>query len=200
VALAFAPLLWSSALASAGSAPVRSDFLLPNVPGWTVSAESASRPWRPHFAGADFIRIGHYRDSSGREVDLTIAFFARQREGAELVGFGQGAVEPNGDWSWTMDSVAPPNGRAEIISSNRIVRHVVSFYRVGEITTGSSAAIKLETIKVRLFGGRQRAVAILVSAQTPGDGADPRPAIDDFLSSLGSVDTLADGIRSQSRP
>ncbi len=192
IAVAALPLLWSSAIASAGTATAPSDFALPEVPGWTRSASRATRPWQPHFAGADFVRLGHYRDSEGHEVDLAVASFARQREGAELVGFGQGAVAPHGDWSWASDAAAPPNGRAEIISSRRVARHVVSFYRVGSITTGSAAAVKLETVKARLLGGPQRAVAILVSAEVPADGSDPGPSIQSFLSSLGPVDGLAD--------
>jgi len=192
VAVAALPLLWSSAIASAGTAPAPADLVLPVVPGWTRSDDSATRTWQPHFAGADLVRLGHYRDSSGREVDLAIAWFASQREGAELIGFGQGAAAPNGEWSWSADLAGPPNGRAEIISSRRTARHVVSFYRVGSITTGSAAAVKIETVKARLLGGPQRAVAILVSAEVPGDGADPGPSIQSFLSSLGPVDRLAD--------
>lgn len=193
IGVAAAPLLWSAAIASS-SAPVPSDLALPDVPGWTRSAATATRPWQPHFAGADFVRLGHYRDSAGREVDLAIAYFARQREGAELVGYGQGAVAPHSDWSWASNATAPPKGRAEIISSHRIARHVVSFYRVGSITTGSAAEVKLETIRTRLLGGPQRAVAILVSAQAPGDGTDPALSIQSFLSSLGPVDGVADNI------
>ena len=62
---------------------------------------------------------------------------------------------------------------------------MVSFYRVGDIVTGSGVGVKIETMKVRLLGGPQRAVAVLVSG-------DSRAAIDDFLRALGSVAPLAD--------
>jgi hypothetical protein len=68
----------------------------------------------------------------------------------------------------------------------------VSFYRVGSVLTGSPAAVKLETVKVRLLGGPQRAAAVLVSAPALAPGVSPRPAIDAFLSSLGSPAALAD--------
>ena len=67
---------------------------------------------------------------------------------------------------------------------------MVTFYRVGDIVTGSQAAVKLETARVRLLGGPQRAVAVLVSAPGRADGR--RPAIDAFLSSLGPIAPLAD--------
>ena len=74
-----------------------------------------------------------------------------------------------------------PNGRAELISSHGTIREVVSFYRVGDIVTGSAAKSKLETVRVRLLGGPQRAVAILVSAEATAKGGNPRPSIDAFV-------------------
>jgi hypothetical protein len=52
--------------------------------------------------------------------------------------------------------------------------------------------VKIETMKVRLLGGPQRAVAVLVSAEAPGAETDARPAIDDFLRALGPIAPLAD--------
>ncbi|MGZ8283341.1 MAG: hypothetical protein ACXWUN_10385, partial [Allosphingosinicella sp.] len=51
---------------------------------------------------------------------------------------------------------------------------------------------KVETMKRRLFGGPQRAAAILISARAPATGVSPRPPIDDFLAALGPVGPLAD--------
>jgi len=69
---------------------------------------------------------------------------------------------------------------------------VATFYRIGGITTGSKMRVKLETLKVRLLGGPQRAVAVLVSAEQPNRNVSARPAIDAFLARLGPVDRLAD--------
>jgi len=191
LALAAAPPLWSAAIASAGSrAPA--DIVLPQVEGWQRVARDKGRPWQPHFGGADMIRIGRYRSRAGQEVDLAIALFARQAEGRELVGYGQGAVASQGAWSWAADAEAPPRGKAERISSHGTIREVASFYRVGDILTGSAAAVKLATVRARLLGGPQRAVAVLVSAEAPAAGVDPRPAIDAFLKDLGPLDALAD--------
>jgi hypothetical protein len=43
-------------------------------------------------------------------------------------------------------------------------------------------------MKVRLIGGPQRAVAVLVSSA----GGAPRQAIDTFVAALGPIDQLAD--------
>jgi exosortase A len=185
VGLALIPLAWSGAVTAAGVRAVPAAIAVPDVPGWRRVPAGQGRFWQPHFAGADLARIAHYRDGRGRAIDLAIILFARQSEGRELVGFGQGAAAPDGAWAWTADAAPPPGGRAERIASHGLEREVVSFYRVGTIVTGSKLGVKLETLKVRLLGGPQRAVAVLVSSES-------RPAIDDFLARLGPIDRLAD--------
>jgi exosortase A len=188
ITLAAAPLLWSSAIASAGSRAAPAGIALPTLTGWTPVAPGG-RLWQPHFAGADRIATGRYRDASGDEVDLAIIVYARQSEGHKLIGFGQGAA--GGHWAWTADAPAPAGGRSEMLFSFGTVREVISFYRIGSIVTGSPAAAKLETMKAHLLGGPQRAVAILVSAEQP-PGGSARPALDSFLRALGPIDRLAD--------
>ena len=185
IGLAALPLAWSSAVTAAGAHAVPADIIMPAPAGWQRVGAGRGRAWQPHFAGADLVRIAHYRDREGKAVDLAIVLFARQSEGRELVGFGQGAVAPESAWAWTADAAPPPNGRAERIASHGLEREVVSFYRVGNIVTGSVLGVKLETLKTRLIGGPQRAVAVLVSS-------DSRPAIDDFVRALGPIDRLAD--------
>lgn len=188
-ALAAAAPLWTGAVAAAGTRAAPA-IALPDVPGWTRIRSGGE--WRPHYVGADRIALGRYRDSAGREVDLAIVVFARQEEGRELVGYGQGASDEDGAWSWTADTPPPPGGKAERIGSHGKVREVASFYRVGTVLTGSAARVKLETVRVRLLGGPQRAVAVLVAAPAPADGLSPRPAVDSFLRALGPVEELAD--------
>jgi EpsI family protein len=192
LALAAAGPLWAMAVSVSGTREPPPVVALPDVPGWQRVAAGPGIPWSPHYAGADRLVLGHYRDARGRVVDLAITVFARQGDGRKLVGFGQGAVIPNGRWAWTADEPSPPDGRAERIASHGVARDVLSFYRVGELLTGSQMGVKLETMKVRLFGGPQRAVAVLVSAQAPAAATDPRPAIDDFLRALGPIAPLAD--------
>jgi exosortase A len=196
--MALLPFAWSAAIASQ-AAPPAAELTLPEVPGWS-RVPASGRPWQPHFAGADHIRMGRYRNAAGQEVDLAIAYFARQAEGRELVGFGQGPVEPEGAWAWSGKGSPPPNGRLDRIVSHGTVREVAIFYRVGSILTGSPTAVKLETMKTRLLGGPQRAVAILVSAETPAASISARPAIDSLLNDLGSIEALADGAAGLPRP
>ena len=189
VALAALPLAWSAAVASRPQAAAE-DFALPDVPGW--ERVQPSRKWRPHFAGADLFRFGTYRNRAGQEVDLAIAVYERQEEGRELVGFGQGPVAPKSRWAWTATGDAPAGARLDRLASHGRIREVATFYRVGRIVTGNDLAVKVETMKTRLFGGPSRAVAVMVSAEAAAESVSPRPAIDAFLKALGAPSVLAD--------
>ncbi|WP_313807708.1 exosortase A [Sphingobium sp.] len=192
LAIILAAPIWLAASAASG------EFLpgapaMPQVKGWTRSDERPLHPWRPRFDGADYLAMTRYRNAAGQVVDLAIATFDRQDEGRELVGFAQGAADPDSNWTWSQPAPAPANARGEQITGpGRVVRHVVSFYVVGKgAPTGSGHLVKLETMKARLLGSDQRAAAILVSAED-GAGHSSDAAIGAFLHDLGDVKDLAD--------
>lgn len=186
-----APLWLTATAASAEPLPARID--LPVVKGWTRTGQAQSYPWTPRFDGADHRVTGHYRNGAGQVIDLTIVAYARQDEGRELVGFGQGAADPDSQWVWSSPARAPANARGEQITApGPVVRHVVSFYIVGQgAPTGSRPTVKIETMKARLLGQDQRAIAILISAQE-GEGQPADVAISAFLADMGDVKLLAD--------
>lgn len=188
--VAAVPYGWSAYVA-AKSSTVPERIALPQVQGWQVVPYVPTAHWTPRFVGGSHYLFGRYRNAAGQEADLFVVVYERQREGRELVGFGQGTIDPGGYWSWTANTVAPANGRAERIKTKGAAREVVSFYRVNGTTSGSAARIKLATLQARLTGGDQQAVAILVSAEQVG-GTSPRPAIDAFVKSLGDIDKVAD--------
>lgn len=181
---------WSSWIA-ARAAPLPARVELPEVPGWHRVGPSAVA-WAPNFPGADHILIGHYADGRGRAVDLSVAVYASQHEGKELVGFGIGAIRENDRWVRIADLPALSDGHAlRMTGPGRVERVTVSWYRVGDTLTGSDSQVKLETLKTKLLGGNQAAVAVLLSAeQGPDDGA--QAAIGDFLNALGPMDAFAD--------
>lgn len=187
-----APPVWSHMSVWQAEAALAAP-VLPDVPGWHRAEPSNAVPWAPHFTGADHVVQGHYEDGRGHGVDLAIISYARQSEGRELIGFGQGAAAPEGDWSWTRSAWAPSGARGEEITGpGRMLRHVVSFYRVGKgALTGSEGQVKLDTMTARLRGGDQRAVAILISAED-SETASADAAIRVFLQSLGDPEDLAD--------
>lgn len=191
LAIAAVPFAWSTLIAASAS-PVPPQIALPEIPGWQSVDYTPQVQWKPHFAKASHELLGRYRNEAGQEADLYIVVYDRQSEGRELVGYGQGAVGPDSAWSWIESCASPTQGRCERISADgKALREVVSYYRVGGITSGSGSAIKLATLKARLLGGNQQAVAVLVSSERVGK-TEPRPAIDAFVKSLGDIDKLAD--------
>jgi exosortase A len=186
----------SLSLAWAGAIAARADTLparvaLPQVAGWTRVPLSTRAAWTPNFPGADHFLMGRYSDGMGAEVDLVLAVYGSQREGKELVGFGQGAIRENDKWVRIEDLSQLDGGKALRMTSGSVEREVVTWYRVGDITTGSDNRVKAETLKAKLLGGRQRAVAVMVSAER-GSELPTRAAIKRFLAAIGPVDRVAD--------
>lgn len=185
---------WSHVSALAGRGELAS-MAPPAIPGWQRTTAPMAYAWAPHFAGADRTVQARYADRQGHIVDLAIIGYARQSEGRELIGFGQGAADPASEWAWSSPAWSPADARGEIITApGPVRRHVVSFYRVGGSgMTGSSAQIKLATMKAKLLMRDQRALAILISAEDR-EGAPAEAAIRAFLDSLGNPQSLADAI------
>ncbi|MBX9860985.1 MAG: exosortase A [Sphingomonas sp.] len=179
---------WSSvATGRADTLPAR--IALPEVPDWHQVPSSTRAPWSPYYPGADHFLIGRYADAQGHQVDLAIAVYASQREGHEVIAFGVGPLRE--DDRWVRVSGLPPvaGGAAmRITAPGPVERVVVSWYRIGDTLTASPASVKLATLRVRLLGGRQAAIAVHVSAEEP----DGEAAIARFLAALGPVERIAD--------
>ncbi|MEO9633873.1 MAG: exosortase A [Parasphingorhabdus sp.] len=191
-AIVLVPVIWTTALAARESS-VPEKVTLPSVAGWQIVDYQPLYAWEPRFDGASHQILGRYRNQkSGAEVDLSIAVYDRQEDGREIVGYGQGALVPDTQWSWSRDLDAPQGAVAvELIAPGPVVRNVASFYRIGGKLTGSASVVKLETLKSKILGGPQQAVAILVSSEKKGEQS-PLVSMDAFLSDLGPVDKLAD--------
>jgi exosortase A len=182
---------WSSAIASRAQAlPAHID--LPQIAGWQRAPLSTRAPWQPNYPGADHQLFGRYVDPQGNAVDLAIAVYGSQREGRELVGFGIGVVREDSPWV-RIEDLDDLNGGSvmRITAPGPVERQVATWYRVGNVVTADEKIVKLETLKAKLLGGPQRAVAIHISAEAL-PGRDPRAAMAKFLSALGPLDRLAD--------
>lgn len=189
--------IWASVIATRADA-LPAQIALPEVPGWQRIAMNARAPWQPHYPGADHFLIGRYGDGQGNAVDLAIAVYDSQREGKELIAFGQGALREGGEWIRVED--LPPIEGGSVVRMTRpgpVEREAATWYRVGDVLSSSAKAVKLEILKNRLFGGPQAGVAILVSAER--DGATARGAIEKFLAALGPLDGLADEASGRAR-
>ncbi len=182
---------WSAAIASRAQVlPQRID--LPPVAGWTRGPVSIRAPWTPNYPGADHQLFGRYVDAQGNAVDLAIAVYGSQREGKELVGFGVGVTQQDDVWVRVDDQPDLNSGSVvRIRTVGQVERQVATWYRVSNVLTADPKIVKLETLKAKLLGGPQRAVAIHVSAEAV-PGKDPRAAMAKFLQALGPLDALAD--------
>jgi exosortase A len=188
------PLAWQSAIASTGRVDVPNQISLPTVLGWERAQAAHRFPWAPHFLGADHLVQGNYRTEGGDQVDFAIAVYGWQAEGRELVGYGQGAIDPASSWAWASEAAKPRFGKAERIAApGPISREVLSVYWVDGRVTGSASDVKFATLKTRLIGGEQAGVALLISAEDrPGKPA--RPSIDRFMTALGPPERIAEAV------
>jgi exosortase A len=178
---------WSAAVAGRAQ-PLPAHIDLPDIPGWHRVPVSTAAPWMPYYPGADHYLFGRYADASGATVDIGIAVFGSQREGKELIAYGTGVLRQEDRWVRVADLPAIAGGSAmRITAPGPVERIVATWYRVGDVTTQDETLVKIETMKARLLGGPQRAVAIHLSVE----GADPRP-ITRFLAALGPIDAVAD--------
>lgn len=191
------PLLWQFAQTALGHVPMPNQIVLPEIAGWQ-RAGTVADDWKPRFDGADHRLLGDYVNAKGNRVTLAVAVYAWQGDGKEIVGYAQGAADPDSHWSWTNNTPPPPGGKAERIFAPGLAREVASFYVVGAMTTGRAQIVKLATLKSRLIGGDQSAVALLVSAQDRRD-SPARPQIDTFLAALGPPEALATKLVTQAR-
>lgn len=189
VALAF--VAWGTALAArAQRLPAHID--LPEVAGWHRAPLSIRAPWMPTYPGADHALFGRYVDTRGDAVDLAVAVYGTQREGKELVGFGVGVLREDDRWVRVDDLSPIASGTAmRITAPGPVERVVATWYRVADVTTGDARRVKIETLRAKLLGGPQRAVAIHLSAEAL-PGQDPQVAIERFAQALGPMGALAD--------
>ncbi len=161
---------------------------LPDIAGWHRAPISTRAVWTPYYPGADHYLFGRYADASGATVDMSVAVFGSQHEGKELIAFGTGVLREEDRWGRVANLPDIAGGAAmRITAPGPVERIVATWYRVGDATTHDETRVKIETMKARLLGGPQRAVAIHLSVE----GADPRP-ITRFLAALGPLDAVAD--------
>ena len=171
---------------------------LPPVAGWTRVPPDRAAAWRPSYPGADHELFGRYRDRSGETVDLAMAAFAEQGEGKEMVGYGRGVLREEDRWIRVADLPPVAGGSAMRIvttgpDGRSVERVVATWYRIGGILTHDERRVKVETMRVKLLGGRQTAVALHLSVVTRPN-RDPVSIIDRFVRDAGPLDRMADDI------
>lgn len=189
---------WSAAVARQVR-PMEGAVALPKVPGWTRAPLSTRAPWTPYYPGADHFLIGRYVDGQGNAVDVAVAFFADQHESKELIAFGTGVLREEDAWVRVADLPPIAGGAAmRITAPGPVERVVATWYRVGDMVTDDDLAVKFATLKARLLGGDQWAVAVHLSAESEA-GHDPASAIRRFAAALGPIAPATDAMMRATR-
>ncbi|MEO5867835.1 MAG: exosortase A [Sphingomonas sp.] len=182
---------WASEI-DGRAAPLPDAISLPDVPGWHRAAMSERAPWSPNYPGADHFLIGRYQNAAGDTVDLALAVYGSQHEGKEIVAFGVGPLRQDDRWVRIEDLPDLDGGAVmRVTAAGPVERQIASWYRIGDVLTHNDERVKLETLRARLLGGDQRAVAVHLSTEVR-PRHDPRAAMTAFLSALGPVDVIAD--------
>jgi EpsI family protein len=167
------------------------------VAGWQRVDYSPAAPWEPRALGADHRLLGSYADASGQKVDVFYALYAAQTEGREAGGFGQGALIPDGTWSWSSNVAAPADGKGEVLVHKGATERLAhTWYRTDTLLTGSNARLKLANIADRLFL-RPRPTAVLILSSERETGRDPAEALRSFESVVGEIGPWMDRIGEQ---
>jgi exosortase A len=170
-------------------AAVPSQLALPVVAGWHRVDYHPEVWWEPRAGGADHRLLGRYEDASGRKVDVFYALYSAQREGREAGGYGEGALRPDGPWSWTADGLATPHAKAErLIAAGRIERLAETYYRTGALLTGSNIRLKLANIEDRLLLRPRPTMMLILSAE----GNRPEASLAAFRHAAGPLDAWMD--------
>jgi exosortase A len=142
----------------------------PTIAGWASAPVS---DWRPSFPGADRTLLGGF-ESGGRRVELFVAFYRHQRQGAEVV-YHANRFDGNG-WSRVESRMLDGLPGMPPAQEDRLVRGpdqrlVLSWYWVGGRFTASQYEAKLYQSISTLLGIRPAAAAVAISVERPEDAA-----------------------------
>jgi len=182
--------LWGSDREPPRSAPVVVELPAPEPPWHVVAA--AGPVWRPQVAGAQGASMRSY-ERSGDRVDLYVALFDRQREGAEVVN-GAHVWSSMGPWltisqqqvSLSLDGTPQtlPVTVIESAGERRLVGRI--FWVDGQLTTNTVHAKALQA-KVRLVGGIQAAALIVLSVPFTGNLSHSMALASEMFGQIGPI-------------
>lgn len=175
-------------------APMPKQIFLPEVPGWQRTDFAPAVPWQPRAAGAEHRLLGSYADAQGRKVDVFLALYPAQNEGREATGFGEGALPENSEWSWNSAGPQVANAKSDLLRARGSMERLAeTYYRNGDLLTGSALKLKLATIADRLLLRREPTTMLILSTEVTAD-EDPAIRLDRFRQSTGPVGPWMDRI------
>ncbi len=158
--------------------------------------KTAASDWRPVVPGEEVARFHHGYAHEGRNVDLYVAYFTRQRQGSELVGWRNRMADGETWYLRSRDRVdirvngAPVRAITTGLGNGERRRLVWHWYWVDGEFTGSRPWAKLLQARAELFNGERRAALVAVSAEQAGGSERASAAMAAFLNAAPQLDRL----------
>ncbi|WP_438731163.1 exosortase A [Parasphingorhabdus sp. DH2-15] len=189
------PMLWF-ALTTNASAVLPEQIKTPNVSAWQASEDRFNAPWQPIQKGAAHEIMQSYVNKQGAKVTLYFALYDRQSDGKELIGYGQGAFDPESEWAWAANGTAigdVPSIR--LTAPGPVHREAASIYIYGDTVSASATRIKIAMLQDRLIGRHQPAGVLIVSSED-SEGMPAAAAMQAFVDDNDGLEQLARKIAS----
>ncbi|KUR79359.1 exosortase A [Novosphingobium sp. Fuku2-ISO-50] len=193
LAIALAFIGWGGA-ASWLTAKLPEGTRLPAIEGWEPVATDDGVNWTPLYGGSDRHVRMRFRNAAGDTVDVAFALYANQGKGHEAGGFGQGALPLGSHWAWERPGPAVGVAKSDVIQAPGPERRLcLTWYRSGDLLTGSNLALRLHVMVDHLLLRRQ-ATAVLILSVSDRLDHDPAAALTAFIAAAGPVDRLIAGM------
>jgi exosortase A len=191
--LTLGALAWAGAADRLAAAMPR-QLRMPDVAGWQRIDYAPAVWWEPRASGAEHRLLGSFADAKGQKIDVFFALYPAQGEGREAGGFGEGALMPDSEWAWTANGPAIEEGRSErLIGRGKVERLAETYYRTGDLITGSNTRLKLATMRDRMLL-RDRPTAMLILSAESSQAQSPDATLAAFRRSTGPLDAWMDRI------
>jgi EpsI family protein len=155
------------------------------VSGWQRVDYTPRAWWEPRAAGADHRLLGRYASADGRQVDVFLALYAAQGKGRRASGYGEGALPEGNAWAWQEPGPPLDGARSDrMLGPGRVKRVALTWYRTGDLLTGSPVRLSLANVADRLLlRARPTAMLILSAEDAPGQPAER--ALAEFRAAVG---------------
>lgn len=184
VALIILAQIWTAAAKEPPITAAPALQLPPATAPWQAADDLSD--WQPNFHGHDLALQGAYRLDS-EQVDLRVAYYSHQREGAEAISDMTGLLGPARQWRVmqanpaTLSIKGNDHPYLHMLLSRPGERYLVWYwYRIGGQDTNSRLFGKVLELAA-LFGGDPAAYVIAVGSRVSADTRRTEALLESFL-------------------
>ena len=125
---------------------------------------------------------------------MFFALYTAQDEKREAGSFGEGALRPDSGWDWTSPGPDVAQGKSDrLLHGGKVERLAETYYRTGDLLTGSNLALKAANIRDRLLLRRRPTMLLILSAEVRPDHP-PAEALARFRQATGDPGAWMDHV------